>query len=67
MDSEHVEVRNLLAILAPKVAGCVVPLNSQATGNALYGLQSMSSEHDEVRIVLFEALTSCYPNNPCVT
>ena len=49
MDSEYAEVRTLLSILAPKVADCYERLIAQGVSNALYGLQSMSSEHPEVR------------------
>ena len=49
MDSEHAEVRALLAILSPKVADCHEKLIAQGVSNSLYGLQSMSSDHFEVR------------------
>jgi hypothetical protein len=37
------EVEDVLAVLAPKIEGCREKLSAQAQGNALYGLQSMSS------------------------
>jgi len=54
--SEHAEVRSILKVLTPQIAKCSEPLNAQAVGNALYGLQGCSSEHAEVRSVL-DALT----------
>jgi hypothetical protein len=41
----------------PKVRNCPELLNAQAVGNALYGLQGMSSEHQEVRDTLDEVLS----------
>ena len=38
-------------LLATKVNCCKEGLNAQVVGNALYGLQKMSSDHDEVRDV----------------
>jgi hypothetical protein len=38
-----------------KVRSCKEGLNAQAVGNALYGLQKLSSDHAEVRDV-FSAL-----------
>jgi hypothetical protein len=40
--------------LAPKIKECKETLSAQAVGNALYGLQNMSSDVDEVRSVLRE-------------
>jgi hypothetical protein len=46
----------VLSALAMKVDSCKEDLNAQALGNALYGLQRMSSDHVEVRDV-FSALS----------
>ena len=48
MRSDCPEVRNLVSILADKLATCTGELVAQAVGNTLYGLQSMTSEHSEV-------------------
>ena len=49
MNSEYLEVRDILLALAPKVKSCSEALDTQEVGNALYGLQGMNSEHSEVR------------------
>jgi hypothetical protein len=38
------EVEDVLAVLVPKIEGCREKLSAQAVGNALHGLQSMSSD-----------------------
>jgi hypothetical protein len=45
-------VRDMLSALAGTMAGCKEVLKAQHVGNALYGLQGMSSEHVEVRDML---------------
>jgi hypothetical protein len=52
MSSDSGEVRALLSALLPKVQSCRESLDSQAVGNALYGLQGMSSDSGEVRALL---------------
>ena len=42
------EVRQLIFALANKVAGSNTELVAQAVGNALYGCQMMTSDHEEV-------------------
>jgi hypothetical protein len=42
----------VLAALTPKIEGCGEELDAQAVGNALYGLQGMSSDVREVKDVL---------------
>ena len=63
MSSDHGEVRTLLDVLTTKVANCREGLKAQHVGNALYGLQGMSTEYDEVQLV-FSALkiqlTHCF-------
>jgi hypothetical protein len=46
------DVEDMLAALAPKIEGCREKLSAQAVGNALYGLQSMSSDVRELKDVL---------------
>ena len=46
------EVRQLIFALANKVAGSNTELVAQAVGNALYGCQMMTSDHEEVRYLL---------------
>jgi len=46
------EELNLLSILTEKLKQCKEPFSAQAIGNALYGMQGMSSEYEEVRILL---------------
>ena len=46
-------IKELLSALTPKIKECK-QLDAQAVGNAMYGLQSMSSDVDEVRGVLRE-------------
>ena len=48
MSSDWTEVRGLVATLAEKILNSETELDSQALGNALYGLQSMNSIHAEV-------------------
>jgi hypothetical protein len=62
LSSGHVEVRNLLASLVPRVKSCKEDLKAQEVGNALYGLQGMSSYAPEVRellIALLPRVKSC--------
>jgi hypothetical protein len=42
----------MLSALLPQVRSCQEPLNEQAVSNALFGLQGMSSEYQEVRKML---------------
>ena len=44
MSSESKEVRDLLVVLRDQVGKCTEVLRAQHVGNALYGLQNMSSE-----------------------
>ena len=46
------QVRQLVFALASKVAVTQTELVAQAVGNALYGCQMMTSEHEEVRYLL---------------
>jgi hypothetical protein len=46
------DMLDVLSVLATKVNSCKEGLNAQVVGNSLYGLQKMSSDHDEVRDVL---------------
>ena len=48
MSSDWTEVRGLVDTLAEKILTSETELDSQALGNALYGLQSMNSIHAEV-------------------
>jgi hypothetical protein len=52
MNSEYLEVRDILSALVPKVKSCSEALDAQAVGNTLYGLQGMNSEYLEVREIL---------------
>ena len=55
-------VHELLLVLESKIRLCAKAFDAQAVGNALYGLQSMSNEHAEVRSmlsVLEEKVRSC--------
>jgi hypothetical protein len=45
-------VREILSALLPLVRSCKEPLKAQEVSNALFGLQGMSSEHEEVRGML---------------
>ena len=45
-------MRQLIFALANKVAGSNTELVAQAVGNALYGCQMMTSDHEEVRYLL---------------
>ena len=45
-------MRQLIFALATKVAGSNTELVAQAVGNALYGCQMMTSDHEEVRYLL---------------
>jgi very-short-patch-repair endonuclease len=46
------DVKDVLAALVPKIEGCREELDAQKVGNALYGLQNMSSDVEEVVGVL---------------
>ena len=48
MSSEFVEVRELLQVMGELIADSPERLKPQHVGNAIYGLQSMSSDHVEV-------------------
>ncbi len=48
---EQVQVRSLLALLAPKIADVLTQFNAKNVGNALYGLKNLS-DCDEIRAVL---------------
>ena len=45
-------MRQLIFALATKLAGSNTELVAQAVGNALYGCQMMTSDHEEVRYLL---------------
>ncbi len=49
MNSTNMEVRCLLNVFASKIESCNKPLDAQAVGNALYGLQIMNSDNLEVQ------------------
>ena len=51
MTSDCPQVRNLLAVLAPKILSCQEILNAQAISHAMIGLQYMSSCHKEVESI----------------
>jgi hypothetical protein len=57
MSSASPEVRMLLSVLTEKLNDSSAIMDSQAIGNALYGIQSMSSDAPEVRALLI-ALTA---------
>ena len=52
MCCSDIDVKLLLRSLAPKVAGLQERLTSQELGNALYGLQRMTSSSDDVRLII---------------
>lgn len=53
------EVRQLIFALANKVAGSNTELVAQAVGNALYGCQMMTSDHEEVSICGSQTVLAC--------
>ena len=52
MSCKQIEVRNLLEEISKRIETCPETFSDQNVSNCLYGLQSMSSEHVEVRKVL---------------
>jgi hypothetical protein len=48
MCTNYKEVRRVIQALAMKISMTEVELNGQSIGNAIYGLQSMNSECEEV-------------------
>jgi hypothetical protein len=63
MTSRTKYVPELLGALATAITVSPLPLTAQAVGNALYGLQGMNSEVEEVRAVL-KALTNKIKSMP---
>lgn len=53
MLTQHSEVKALLSAIAFKIPELTTEMTSQELGNALYGLQKMSSDAKEVREVMF--------------
>jgi hypothetical protein len=49
MNSDYIEVRDLVKGLSSLILTCKEPLLPQGVSNATYGLQNLSSEHIEVR------------------
>jgi hypothetical protein len=45
MDSQAWEVRKVIGTLAVKVGGCTGAFKGQEVGNALYGMQNMTSRY----------------------
>ena len=52
MNSNHVEVRDLVAALTHHIQQSDSALDAQAVSNTLYGMKMMSSDHVEVRTLL---------------
>jgi hypothetical protein len=53
LSSAETEVRALVHALVPKILACRDELSAEQICHALYGLQNLSSEHEEVRLLLF--------------
>lgn len=52
LSSAETEVRALVHALVPKILACRDELSAEQICHALYGLQNLSSEHEEVWLTL---------------